>query len=166
MSTFFCGITEAVPSLFNGIFSERNSVANPNLDPVVGVLCPVMVQLKNYFTMLRWDALVSQPGPSRKTGCMEQNAERVYNVSDKYYPSTGVQTSTGGGTHPRELSLQAAPRRSTIFTSCRLHPAKRLAEKLCTFSPSPLSVLFHASTYFVSIHFQRGNCGFEIQQRQ
>jgi hypothetical protein len=63
------------------------------LDPVVGVLCPVMVQLKNYFNMLRWDALVSQPadkatcpGPSRRTGCMEQNAERVYNVSDKYYP--------------------------------------------------------------------------------
>jgi hypothetical protein len=93
MSTFFRGITEAVPSLFGGIFSERNSVANPNLDPVVGVLCPVMVQLKYYLTMLRWDALVSQPadkatcpGPSRRTGCMEQNAERVYNVSDKYYP--------------------------------------------------------------------------------
>ena len=32
MSTFFRGITETVPSLFRGIFSERNSVPNPNLD--------------------------------------------------------------------------------------------------------------------------------------
>ncbi len=30
MSTFFRGIMESVPSLFRGIFSERNSVANPN----------------------------------------------------------------------------------------------------------------------------------------
>jgi hypothetical protein len=30
MSNFFRGITEAVPSLFRGIFSERNSVANPS----------------------------------------------------------------------------------------------------------------------------------------
>jgi hypothetical protein len=30
MSTFFRGITEIVPSLFRGIFSERNSVPNPN----------------------------------------------------------------------------------------------------------------------------------------
>jgi hypothetical protein len=30
MSTFFRGITEAIPSLFRGIFSEQNSVANPN----------------------------------------------------------------------------------------------------------------------------------------
>jgi hypothetical protein len=29
MSTFFRGITEIVPSLFRGIFSERNSVPNP-----------------------------------------------------------------------------------------------------------------------------------------
>jgi hypothetical protein len=29
MSTFFRGITEAVQSLFRGIFSERNSAANP-----------------------------------------------------------------------------------------------------------------------------------------
>jgi len=29
MSTFFRGITEAVPSLFRGIFSERSSVPNP-----------------------------------------------------------------------------------------------------------------------------------------
>jgi hypothetical protein len=29
MSTFFRGITETVPSLFCGIFSERNSVPNP-----------------------------------------------------------------------------------------------------------------------------------------
>jgi hypothetical protein len=29
MSTFFRGITEAISSLFRGIFSERNSVANP-----------------------------------------------------------------------------------------------------------------------------------------
>ncbi len=29
MSTFFRGITETVPSLFRGIFSERNSVPNP-----------------------------------------------------------------------------------------------------------------------------------------
>ncbi len=29
MSTFFRRITEVVPSLFRGIFSERNSVANP-----------------------------------------------------------------------------------------------------------------------------------------
>ena len=31
MSTFFRGITEAIPSLFRGIFSERNSVPNPTL---------------------------------------------------------------------------------------------------------------------------------------
>ena len=31
MSTFFREITEAVPSLFRGIFLERNSVANPNI---------------------------------------------------------------------------------------------------------------------------------------
>jgi hypothetical protein len=30
MSTFFRGITETVPSLFRGIFSERNSVPNPS----------------------------------------------------------------------------------------------------------------------------------------
>ncbi len=29
MGTFFRGITETVPSLFRGIFSERNSVPNP-----------------------------------------------------------------------------------------------------------------------------------------
>ncbi len=29
MSTFFRGITETIPSLFRGIFSERNSVPNP-----------------------------------------------------------------------------------------------------------------------------------------
>ncbi len=29
---FFRGITESVPRLFRGIFSERNSVANPNMD--------------------------------------------------------------------------------------------------------------------------------------
>jgi hypothetical protein len=29
MSAFFRGITETVPSLFRGIFSERNSVPNP-----------------------------------------------------------------------------------------------------------------------------------------
>jgi hypothetical protein len=29
MSTFFRGITEIIPSLFRGIFSERNSVPNP-----------------------------------------------------------------------------------------------------------------------------------------
>ncbi len=32
MSTFFRGITQAIPSLFRGIFSERNSVANPSLN--------------------------------------------------------------------------------------------------------------------------------------
>jgi hypothetical protein len=30
-STFFCGITETIPSLFRGIFSERNSVVNPSV---------------------------------------------------------------------------------------------------------------------------------------
>jgi hypothetical protein len=30
MNAFFRGITETVPSLFRGIFSERNSVPNPN----------------------------------------------------------------------------------------------------------------------------------------
>jgi hypothetical protein len=30
MTTFFRGITESIPSLFRGIFSERNSVANPS----------------------------------------------------------------------------------------------------------------------------------------
>jgi hypothetical protein len=29
MSNFFRGITESIPSLFRGIFSERYSVANP-----------------------------------------------------------------------------------------------------------------------------------------
>jgi hypothetical protein len=33
MSTFFRGITETVPSLFRGIFSERNSVPNPISNP-------------------------------------------------------------------------------------------------------------------------------------
>jgi hypothetical protein len=32
MSTFFREITETVPSLFCGIFSERNSVPNPRWD--------------------------------------------------------------------------------------------------------------------------------------
>ncbi len=35
MSTFFRGITETVPSLFCGIFSERNSVPNPTLTAAV-----------------------------------------------------------------------------------------------------------------------------------
>jgi hypothetical protein len=30
MGIFFRGITETVPSLFRGIFSERNSVPNPS----------------------------------------------------------------------------------------------------------------------------------------
>jgi hypothetical protein len=30
MSTFFRGITETIPSLFRGIFSERNFVPNPS----------------------------------------------------------------------------------------------------------------------------------------
>jgi hypothetical protein len=34
MSAFFRGITETVPSLFRGIFSERNSVPNPSLTSV------------------------------------------------------------------------------------------------------------------------------------
>jgi len=33
MSTFFRGITETIPSLFRGIFSERNSVPNPPPPP-------------------------------------------------------------------------------------------------------------------------------------
>ncbi len=33
MSTFFRGITESVPRLYRGIFSERNSVANPSVYP-------------------------------------------------------------------------------------------------------------------------------------
>jgi hypothetical protein len=32
MSIFFRKITESIPSLFRGIFSERNSVANPTID--------------------------------------------------------------------------------------------------------------------------------------
>jgi hypothetical protein len=32
MRAFFRGITETVPTLFRGIFSERNSVPNPTLD--------------------------------------------------------------------------------------------------------------------------------------
>ncbi len=36
MSTFFRGITETVPSLFRGIFSERNSVPNPSHVPTEG----------------------------------------------------------------------------------------------------------------------------------
>jgi hypothetical protein len=35
MSTFFCGITETIPSLFRGIFSERNSVPNPSPDTIL-----------------------------------------------------------------------------------------------------------------------------------
>jgi hypothetical protein len=42
MSTFFRGITESIPSLFRGIFSERNSVANPTPDWMgTGQLCPL-----------------------------------------------------------------------------------------------------------------------------
>jgi hypothetical protein len=33
MSTFFRGMTETVPSLFRGIFPERNSVPNPTYRP-------------------------------------------------------------------------------------------------------------------------------------
>jgi hypothetical protein len=33
MRAFFRGITETIPSLFRGIFSERNSVPNPISDP-------------------------------------------------------------------------------------------------------------------------------------
>jgi hypothetical protein len=36
MSTFFRGITQAVPRLFCGIFSERNSAANPSRGPEGG----------------------------------------------------------------------------------------------------------------------------------
>jgi hypothetical protein len=36
MSTFFRGITESVPRLFRGIFSERNSVASPNFEVLNG----------------------------------------------------------------------------------------------------------------------------------
>jgi hypothetical protein len=32
MRAFFRGITETIPSLFRGIFSERNSVPNPRGD--------------------------------------------------------------------------------------------------------------------------------------
>ncbi len=38
MNTFFRGITESIPSLFRGIFSERNSVANPNVAWQVGTI--------------------------------------------------------------------------------------------------------------------------------
>ncbi len=34
MSTFFRGIIENIPSLFRGIFSERNSVPNPTSRPL------------------------------------------------------------------------------------------------------------------------------------
>ncbi len=30
ISTFFCGITESIPRVFRGIFSEQNSIANPS----------------------------------------------------------------------------------------------------------------------------------------
>jgi hypothetical protein len=39
MSTFFRGITETVPSLFRGIFSERNSVPNPKCGKVTLMKC-------------------------------------------------------------------------------------------------------------------------------
>ncbi len=35
MNTFFRGITETVPSLFHGIFPERNSVPNPKFTTMV-----------------------------------------------------------------------------------------------------------------------------------
>ncbi len=38
MSTFVRGITETVPSLFRGIFSERNSVPNPKSAQLAGGL--------------------------------------------------------------------------------------------------------------------------------
>ncbi len=55
MCTFFRGITETVPSLFRGIFSERNSVANPTWDTLnLRILAssnvlfrPAMVQMTN-----------------------------------------------------------------------------------------------------------------------
>jgi hypothetical protein len=46
MSTFFRGITDAIPSLFNGIFSEQNSVASPSVDQkiLLGVVRKIMLQ--------------------------------------------------------------------------------------------------------------------------
>jgi hypothetical protein len=40
MSTFFRGITEIVPSLFRGIFSEGNSVPNPSQDGTSALFLP------------------------------------------------------------------------------------------------------------------------------
>ncbi len=40
MSTFFRGITETIPSLFRGIFSERNSVPNPTRNKGGGTHSP------------------------------------------------------------------------------------------------------------------------------
>jgi hypothetical protein len=50
MSPFFRGITETIPSLFRGIFSERNSVPNPMCGPLGGpfVLCTVHI-VNGYF---------------------------------------------------------------------------------------------------------------------
>jgi hypothetical protein len=49
MSAFFRGITEIVPSLFRGIFSERNSIPNPNqnISLTVGQLTNVTYNFGN-----------------------------------------------------------------------------------------------------------------------
>jgi hypothetical protein len=41
MNVFFCGITEIIPSLFREIFSERNSIPNPNHTLLAGWASPL-----------------------------------------------------------------------------------------------------------------------------
>jgi hypothetical protein len=48
MSTFFRGITETIPSLFRGIFSEQNSVANPSLQSRQGSNLSVLASIASF----------------------------------------------------------------------------------------------------------------------
>jgi hypothetical protein len=64
MSTFFRGITETIPSLFRGIFSERNSVPNPRWDQSARRTYPAKVGTKTGHRVRRCEYFTGTEPPS------------------------------------------------------------------------------------------------------
>ena len=62
MSTFFRGITEIIPSLFRGIFSERNSVPNPNDDNCLQIFFCLFYGFSSYLTIFNIDEVHKAEG--------------------------------------------------------------------------------------------------------
>ena len=84
MSTFFRGVTEAIPNLFGGFFSERNSVANPTRNTSIITMFTSMAKNPNperaqRINLLMWKS--DSPEPIKISGTEKRNHAFPYTNS-------------------------------------------------------------------------------------